>query len=191
MCKLAYIFDTIDDNSLAWIKEYGCERILTDKAANEQSRPKLRQAIKQLQTGDEFIIAKFSNAVRGIHEMYILMEICRLKGVRLISINDSIDSWNSVFQEPSSSSLLKTIGSLSMEVNNLRRRVEIAKPGVKPELTSNKKAEKLKRNVRVINMYLAGHSLQGICSQMKICRTLVYNILRRNGIPYRRKSNGE
>ena len=186
MCKTAYIFNKIGDETLAWIRNYGCEKILTDIGAHERNRPKLRQAIAELNSSDELIIGKLSNAVRGVLEMTLLLEICRLKGLRLISVEDKLDTGNELFQQTSSEALLTIMGQLPLEVNELRREVEVCKPDIEKAGKTNSKLEKVKRNVRVINMYLAGYSLQGISEQMKICRTSVYYILKRNGIAFRR-----
>ncbi len=191
MCKTAYIFNKVEDSTSAWIQAFGCDNVVTEKAANERSRPKLRQLVRDIKSGDTLIISKLSNATRGVHEASVLLEICRLKGVRLISIEDMLDTEDVIFQLSSAQSLINIMGKLPMEVNELRRQVEIAKPKSISQPEGNVKENKLKRNVRVINMYLAGHSLRGICSQMKICRTSVYNILKRNGISKRYNISGE
>lgn len=52
-----------------------------------------------LSKGDELILSKFSNAVRSVRELSILLEICRIKQVCVISIRDKIDSEGELFPE--------------------------------------------------------------------------------------------
>ena len=69
--------------------------------ADEKSRPLWKQLMIALERGDELVISKFSNALRGARELAIFLEFCRVKVIRVISIHDHIDSNNELSQRQS------------------------------------------------------------------------------------------
>ena len=65
MAKVGYIFaaDTLEslEQDKTWMNDYGCIRIVEEKAENEKSRPEWRTLLMALERGDEIVISKFSN----------------------------------------------------------------------------------------------------------------------------------
>ena len=90
MAKVGYIFnseqyDTFTFNR-AWMEKYGCCRIIEDCASQEKTRPEWKQLMDCLERGNELVISKFSNALRGVRELAMFLEFCRVKVIRIISI---------------------------------------------------------------------------------------------------------
>ena len=79
------------------------------------------QASESLGRGDELVVAKFSNAVRGVRELAVLLELCRVKVVRLVSVHDRIDSHGTLFPDTKIGDVLEMFGSLPEETAALRR----------------------------------------------------------------------
>ena len=73
-----------------------------------------------LERGDEVVVAKFSNALRGSRELSAFIELCRIKVVRIISIHDRIDSRGKLFPETTVADVLEMFGALPEEVAILR-----------------------------------------------------------------------
>lgn len=71
--------------------------------------------------GNELLVSKFSNALCGSRELVIFFEICRIRGVSIISIHDRIVSRNIIFPETRLSDILNMLGALSAEVATVRR----------------------------------------------------------------------
>lgn len=105
MAKVGYIMATSQYDKLEedrkWMNEFGCVRIIEESDDNERHRPLWKQLMAALQRGDELVIPKFSNALRGSRELAIFLEFCRVKVIRIISIHDRIDSSNILFRKPS------------------------------------------------------------------------------------------
>ena len=103
MAKVGYIMATSQYDKLEedrkWMNEFGCVRIIEESDDNERHRPLWKQLMAALQRGDELVIPKFSNALRGSRELAIFLEFCRVKVIRIISIHDRIDSSNILFPE--------------------------------------------------------------------------------------------
>ena len=69
--------------------------MIEELVENEALRPRWKQLVANLERGDEIVVAKFSNALRGSRELSAFIELCRIKVVSIISIHDRIDSASS------------------------------------------------------------------------------------------------
>ncbi len=92
MAKVGYIFkaDRYDgfEADKEWMQKYGCVQVIEELVENEALRPRWKQLVANLERGDEIVVAKFSNALRGSRELSAFIELCRIKVVRIISIHD-------------------------------------------------------------------------------------------------------
>ena len=90
MAKIGYImaisqYDRLEEDR-KWMNDYGCIRIVEESDENERNRPLWKQLMVALQRGDELVISKFSNALRGSRELATFLEFCRVKVIRIVSI---------------------------------------------------------------------------------------------------------
>ena len=137
------------------------------------------------------VVAKFSNAVQGLRELSTLLEFCRVKVVRLISIRDRIDTDDKLFPDTTTSQIMQMFGSLPEEVMVLRRaeaHVQYLQQHVKPTrfktLTAREKAE---RENMIVSMYNNGHTLDDIYSLSGFkSRSSVFRILNKYGVKLNR-----
>lgn len=110
MAKVGYIFNSEQYDTFtfdrAWMEKYGCCRIIEDSASQEKTRPEWKQLMDCLERGDELVISKFSNALRGVRELAMFLEFCRVKVIRIISIQDKIDSKGELFPSTSIADVL-------------------------------------------------------------------------------------
>ncbi len=87
MAKVGYIFNSEQYDTFtfdrAWMEKYGCCRIIEDSASQEKTRPEWKQLMDCLKRGDELVISKFSNALRGVRELAMFLEFCRVKVIRI------------------------------------------------------------------------------------------------------------
>ena len=145
-----------------------------------------------LERGDELVISKFSNAIRGARELSMFLEFCRVKVIRVISIHDHIDSNNELFPETKPSDVLMMIGSLpdealvlrksSEHVSKLQERMIVQLPPV-----STSKEKRMDREKTVINLYAAGHPIDEIWKASGFrSRSSVFRILNKHGIKLNR-----
>ena len=69
MAKVGYIFkaDLYEgfDADKEWMQQYGCIQVVEESVEHESLRPQWKQLISKLERGDEIVVPKFSNAVRG------------------------------------------------------------------------------------------------------------------------------
>ena len=85
MAKVGYIFKANSyeafDADKEWMRQYGCVQVIEESVGHETLRPRWKQLMSNLERGDELVVSKFSNAVRGLRELSALIELCRIKVV--------------------------------------------------------------------------------------------------------------
>ena len=187
MSRIAYSFLQPLPETSAWFTEYECDRVFLESKENIHTRPKLLEAIRSLSPGDEFVIRNFANVVSGSFGFMNLIEICRELDVRIISLEDKIDTKDILFDVPSSQSLFRIMGQLPMEVLKLRQSIEVPKPYATSVPQTKVRETKMHRNIVAINMYLAGQDMKAIYHHVGISSTTLYRLLQTNGISKRRR----
>lgn len=193
MAKVGYIFHADQyegfDADKRWMEEYGCVQVVEELSGQEKLRPAWKQLLASLGRGDELVVAKFSNAVRGVRELAVLLEHCRVKVVRLVSVHDRIDSRGTLFPDTKVGDVLEMFGSLPEEAAALRRasahvaRLRMASKKVKTQ-AGKMKAD---REECIVHMYEEGHSIDEIweVSGFK-SRSSVFRILNKHGVALNR-----
>jgi DNA invertase Pin-like site-specific DNA recombinase len=190
MAKYGYLFLTKNlstkDEDLAWMKAFGCDNIIEEEGAQEKYRPQWRRMLTRLGKGDVIVVSKLSNALRGIRELGVFLDLCREYRVRLVSIHDRIDTGGELFPETGVNDVIDTISHLSSEATSVRR----SEQGLK---SSRKVRPNVKRGLRqyrdktIISMYNAGHSIDDIWEASGYAsRASVFRVLNRNGIQLNR-----
>ena len=106
-----------------------------------------------LERGDVLVLSKFSNALRGVRELSVFLELCRIKVIRIISIRDKVDSKDEVFPPLSSEAMLNLFGALPSEISILRKASShvIRLRQVKTKSPSGKSRQE--REMTIVNMY--------------------------------------
>ena len=190
MARIGYLFLTKNlttrDEDLAWMKGFGCDNIIEEDGAQEKYRPQWRRMLTRLDKEDVVVVSKLSNALRGIRELGVFLDLCREYKVRLVSIQDRIDTGGELFPETGANDVLATISRLSSEATSVRR----AEQGLK---SSRKVRPNAKRGLRqyrdktIISMYNAGHSIDDIWEASGYaCRASIFRVLNRNGVTLNR-----
>ena len=142
-----------------------------------------------LDRGDELVISKFSNAVRGSRELSTLIEYCRVKVVRIVSINDKIDSKGILFPETTAAQVLEIVGALPEEVIALRRasahQIQLQKSIKVPSSIQGQSRDE--REKTIVAMYNNGHSIDDIWNISGFrSKSSVFRILNKYGVKLNR-----
>lgn len=193
MAKVGYIFCASHyeemDNDKEWMQQYGCVQVVEEQVEYEKLRPAWKQLIANLERGDELVVAKFSNAVRGSRELSSLIELCRIKVVRLVSIHDRIDTGNRLFPETTVAGVMEMFGSLPEEAAALRNAsthvIRLKQNIKKPKNKAVQFKEERERNI--VAMYNNGYSIDDIHAVSGFSsRSSVFRILNKYGVSLNR-----
>lgn len=191
MAKTGYLFLsrnlTTREEDLAWMKEFGCTEIIEEDGIQEKLRPLWRKMLTRLKPGDEVVVSRLSNALRGIRELGAFLDLCRMYELRLVSIHDRIDSKDELFPETTAGQVLEAISRLSAEATSIRRS-ERRQLNLRKESEGKLRAGlKLDRDKTIVSMYNTGHSIDDIwkVSGYK-SRTSIFRVLNRHGVKLNR-----
>ena len=192
MAKIGYLFLSRNyqtrEEDLVWMRDFGCGTIIEEDGAQEKLRPLWRRLLTDLVRGDEVVVSKLSNALRGIRELGVFLEMCRVMDIRIVSIHDGIDSKGDLFPATSVGDVLGTIGRLSAETTSLRRSEARVQRMRKKDFVSPKARLRLDKEKMVVGMYRAGHQIDDIWRVSGYrSRTSVFRVLRRAGVELNRK----
>ena len=175
MAKVGYIFEANSydafDADKEWMRQYGCVQVVEESVGHETLR---------LERGDELVVSKFSNAVRGLRELAALIELCRIKVVRIISIHDKIDTDNKLFPDTTPAEVLAMFGALPEEVAVLRKssdKIIRLQQSISIPVTK-KSMSKTERDKKIVDMYNNGYSIRDIWKESGVrSKSTVYSIL--------------
>lgn len=193
MAKVGYIFKTAGydgiDTDKEWMKQYGCVQVIEEENGHEKLRPQWKQLMASLERGDELVVSKFSNALRGSRELVAFIELCRIKVVRIISIHDKIDTRGDLFPETKVADVMEMFGSLPEECAALRKasaHIIHLKQNIN-QPTKEKNISKTEREKTIVAMYNNGHSIDDICKVSGFnSRSSVFRILNKYGVSLNR-----
>ena len=179
MAKVGYIFKANHYDSYEadkeWMLKFGCVQVIEEETDHELMRPQWKQLMNALDRGDELVVSKFSNAVRGVRELAVCIEMCRIKVVRLISIHDRIDSRNELFKETTAAEVLEMIGALPEEIAALRKS------------SSHIMLSRTERERTIVDMYNAGYSMDDIANVSGFSsRSSIFRILNKYNVDLNR-----
>ena len=172
MAKIGYLFLSRNlvtrDEDRAWMKTFGCKDIIEEEGIQEKFRPEWRRMLAHIQRGDEIVVSRFSNALRGIRELGVFLGLCRDYEIRIVSIHDEIDSKGELFPDTTVASVLEVIGRLSHEATLIRRS--------EARMLQRRKDMKPKTEKEGIIWKVSGYR----------SRTSVFRVLNRNGVQLNR-----
>jgi DNA invertase Pin-like site-specific DNA recombinase len=194
MAKVGYIYQTPHDDSLdearEWMQQYGCVQIVEELAEHERLRPQWKQLLANLDRGDEIVVTKLSNAVRGSRELAAFIELCRVKVVRIISLGDRIDTGGKLFPETSVADVMLMFGSLPEEAMALRKasaHVQTLQRNFAVHPKTKAAETKQERESIIVSMYNSGHTIDDIWTVSGFhSRSSVFRILNKYGVKLNR-----
>ncbi len=163
---------------------------IEEETDHELMRPQWKQLMNALDRGDELVVSKFSNAVRGVRELAVCIEMCRIKVVRLISIHDRIDSRNELFKETTAAEVLEMIGALPEEIAALRKsssHIMLLQKNIKSPAKTVKTLSRTERERTIVDMYNAGYSMDDIANVSGFSsRSSIFRILNKYNVDLNR-----
>ena len=167
--------------TLEWIEGYGVDSVVVEKPSSYNLRPLLRETLASLNPGDEFIIVRFSNVVSTLLQVSLLTEYCRLRGIRLVSVEDRFDSRELLFGVSGSTRIMQSMMSFPLEVLAQRSRAGEVPSRLFGTEGPQEEVRRL-RDFKVLGMYMSGLSVSLISKKSGLTHAYIYRILKRNGI---------
>lgn len=183
MARYGYILHTANDATIQMMEEMGCCRIFKECRFDTLTRPQRRTLLRQIGNNDEIIVPRLCHIVNGNTGLAVLLEYCELRNIRLISVEDRVDTAGIFYDGGSDRNLVSAFKALASDVAILKRD-NGEKPIQTPTSVQTKaKERRTQRDSCVISMYLAGLNTGDILRHNKISKTTLFRILRKHYIP--------
>src|SRR6266849_2218492 len=111
--KIGYCRVSTDDQNpdlqLTALKKADCRKIFTDKATGAHvKRPELEKCLKALKAGDVLVVWKLDRLGRSLHDLIVLLDDLKKRGVAFRSVTESIDT-----ATPTGRAMWKMVGILA------------------------------------------------------------------------------
>lgn len=183
MTIYGYIHHSSSDDTVAHMKRLGCQTIFNDSKHDTHCRPQRRQLFTLIEEGDTLVVPRLAHIVGNTMQASLLIDYCSLRSIRLISVEEEIDTRDELFGPLTQENIVRAVCRLPHDVATLRRshgaRRKIA-PDAPPTLT---REERDRRDEKALNMYLAGFSISDILKHNRIGRATLYRMLERHNVP--------
>ena len=190
MAKVGYVMNYAGyraNTDKEWMKRFGCNEIMEEQQDYEL-RTEWNKLLDRLNKGDELVVPKLSHVLRETRQLSYLLEYCRLKEIRLISIHDRIDSGNELFPETQMSDILNVVALLPKEAFDIRKSSDaVRKVKSRMRTLSPVDYNRIERKEFVVNMYKSGHLIKEIWKASGFrSRSSVFRVLKEAGITLNR-----
>ena len=190
MAKVGYVMNYAGyraNTDKEWMKRLGCNEIMEEQQDYEL-RTEWNKLLDRLNKGDELVVPKLSHVLRETRQLSYLLEYCRLKEIRLISIHDRIDSGNELFPETQMSDILNVVALLPKEAFDIRKSSDaVRKVKSRMRTLSPVDYNRIERKEFVVNMYKSGHLINEIWKASGFrSRSSVFRVLKEAGITLNR-----
>ncbi len=190
MAKVGYVMNYAGyraNTDKEWMKRFGCNEIMEEQQDYEL-RTEWNKLLDRLNKGDELVVPKLSHVLRETRQLSYLLEYCRLKEIRLISIHDRIDSSNELFPETQMSDILNVVALLPKEAFDIRKSSDaVRKVKSRMRTLSPVDYNRIERKEFVVNMYKSGHLINEIWKASGFrSRSSVFRVLKEAGITLNR-----
>lgn len=190
MAKVGYVMNYAGyraNTDKEWMKRFGCNEIMEEQQDYEL-RTEWNKLLDRLNKGDELVVPKLSHVLRETRQLSYLLEYCRLKEIRLISIHDRIDSGNELFPETLMSDILNVVALLPKEAFDIRKSSDaVRKVKSRMRTLSPVDYNRIERKEFVVNMYKSGHLINEIWKASGFrSRSSVFRVLKEAGITLNR-----
>lgn len=190
MAKVGYVMNYAGyraNTDKEWMKRFGCNEIMEEQQDYEL-RTEWNKLLDRLNKGDELVVPKLSHVLRETRQLSYLLEYCRLKEIRLISIHDRIDSGNELFPETQMSDILNVVALLPKEAFDIRKSSDaVRKVKSRMRTLSPVDYNRIERKEFMVNMYKSGHLINEIWKASGFrSRSSVFRVLKEAGITLNR-----
>lgn len=190
MAKVGYVMNYAGyraNTDKEWMKRFGCNEIMEEQQDYEL-RTEWNKLLDRLNKGDKLVVPKLSHVLRETRQLSYLLEYCRLKEIRLISIHDRIDSGNELFPETQMSDILNVVALLPKEAFDIRKSSDaVRKVKSRMRTLSPVDYNRIERKEFVVNMYKSGYLINEIWKASGFrSRSSVFRVLKEAGITLNR-----
>lgn len=199
MAIIGYIADTdtIDKTVLAKTRdlmlELGCDTIYEESTSLSTERPMLKYVLESTHDGDTLLFHKLSNALANTIELTNLCRLCMKQNVRIVSVQDKIDSLGVCFK-PSHKDMFRLLSTFCQEAYASKHKMKKLKDIPDSARKIERQRQQEKKEVMIVDMYMSEFTYQEIRDKLNIkSNRTIMNVLQKHNVSLSRqkyKRNG-
>ncbi len=183
MARYGYILHSADDATVREIEESGCCRIFRESRHDTLTMPQRKTLLRQIGNNDEIIVPRLCHIVNGCTNLAVLLEYCEVRKIRLVSVEDRIDTAGILYDGESDRNIVSAFKTLTSDVAAIKKGNGEKPLQTQSSVQTSAKERKTQRDGRVISMYLSGLNTGDILRLNNISKTTLFRVLRKHGIP--------
>lgn len=182
MARYGYILHSAEDATVRDIEDSGCCRIFRESRYDTRTRPERKTLLRQIGNNDEIIVPRLCHIVNGCTNLAVLLEYCEARNIRLISIEDRIDTAGILYDGESDRNIVSAFKTLTSDVAAIKKGIGEKPLQTQSPVQTSARERKTKRDSRVISMYLTSLNTGEILRHNNISKTTLFRVLRKHGI---------
>lgn len=183
MARYGYILHEAKDTTMDAIEAMGCCRIFKESRYDTMTRPQKKNLLRQIGDNDEIVVPRLCHVVNGCTQLAVFLEYCDTRNIRLVSVEDRIDTAGILYDGESDRHLVSAFKTLASDIAAIKKdygEVSLQMPSL---LKTTWRDKKMQRDTQVIGMYLSGLSINDVLRLNGIGKSTLFRILRKHGIP--------
>lgn len=183
MARYGYLLHEAKDTAMDAMETMGCCRIFRESPFDTTTRPQRKNLLRQIGDNDEIVVPRLCHVVNGCTQLAVFLEYCDIRNIRLISIEDRIDTAGILYDGESDRNMVSAFKTLVSDIVAIKKdngEVPLQMPS---SLNTTRREKKMQRDTQVIGMYLTGLNINDVLRLNNIGKSTLFRILRKHGIP--------
>ena len=101
MARYGYLLHEAKDTTMDAMVTMGCCRIFRESRFDTMTRPQRKNLLRQIGDNDEIVVPRLCHVVNGCTQLAVLLEYCDVRNIRLVSVEDRIDTAGILYDDES------------------------------------------------------------------------------------------
>lgn len=186
MARYGYLLHEAKDTTMDAMVTMGCCRIFRESRFDIMTHPQRKNLLRQIGDNDEIVVPRLCHVVNGCTQLAVLLEYCDVRNIRLVSVEDRIDTAGILYDDESDRNIVSAFKTLASDVADIKKGNGEKPLQTQSPVKTSAKERRTQRNSRVISMYLTGLNTGEILRLNNISKTTLFRVLRKHGIPTER-----
>lgn len=183
MARYGYLLNEAKDTTMDAMEAMGCCRIFRESRFDTMTRPQRKNLLCQIGDNDEIVVPRLCHVVNGCSQLGVFLEYCDMRNIRLISVEDRIDTAGILYDGESDRNMVSAFKTLASDIVAIKKDYGEVPLQMPSSLKTTRREKKIQRDTQVIRMYLTGLNINDVLRLNSIGKSTLFRILRKHGIP--------
>lgn len=183
MARYGYLLHEAKDTTLDMMETMGCCRIFRESRFDTMPRPQRKNLLRQIGDNDGIVVPQLCHVVNGCTQLAVFLEYCDMRNIRLVSVEDRIDTAGILYDGESDRNMVSAFKTLASDIVAIKKDNGEMPLQMPSSLKTTRREKKIQRDTQVIRMYLTGLNINDVLRLNGIGKSTLFRILRKHGIP--------